>query len=103
MVVRFPQRGEVYWVDFSPARGSEQTGRRPALIVQNNVGNQYAPTTIVAAVTSKGSVKAYPTEVILPAGTLPRPSKVLCSQILTISKSRLEERIARRTCLAFSY
>lgn len=53
-MVDFPQRGEIYWVEFTPARGAEQAGRRPALIVQNDVGNRYAPTTIVAAITSRG-------------------------------------------------
>lgn len=47
-----PRRGEIWLVDFYPARGREQTGRRPALIVQNDVGNQYASTTIVAAIST---------------------------------------------------
>jgi mRNA interferase MazF len=48
----FPRRGEVWLVDFSPSRGSEQRGLRPALVIQNDVGNEYAATTIVAAITS---------------------------------------------------
>jgi mRNA interferase MazF len=95
MVAQFPKRGEIYWVEFTPARGAEQAGRRPALIVQNDVGNRYAPTTIVAAITSKGVEVEYPTDVKLPEGTLPKPSKVLCSQLLTIAKERLGARLAQ--------
>lgn len=95
MVDQFPQRGEVYWVEFTPARGAEQAGRRPALIVQNDVGNRYAPTTIVAVITSKGLEREYPTDVRLPKGALPKPSKVLCSQLLTIAKEHLGQRIAK--------
>ena len=45
----FPKRGEVWLVNWNPARGSEQAGRRPALVIQNDIGNEKAPTTIVAA------------------------------------------------------
>lgn len=95
MVARSPQRGEIYWVEFTPARGAEQARRRPALIVQNDVGNRYAPTIIVAAITSKGIEREYPTDVRLPEGVLPKPSKALCSQLLTITQARLGRRIAR--------
>ena len=93
MVRRPPQRGDLFWVDLSDGRGAEQRGWRPALIIQNDVGNRYAPTTIIAAVTSKGMEKEYPTEVILPEECLPKRSKVMCSQILTISKERLGDYI----------
>ncbi len=53
MTVPEPRRGEVWTVNFSPGRGSEQRGIRPALIIQNDVGNKYAAATIVAAITSK--------------------------------------------------
>jgi mRNA interferase MazF len=52
------RRGEVWLVDFSPGRGSEQQGSRPALVIQNDVGNEYAATTIVAAITS--TIRIYP-------------------------------------------
>jgi mRNA interferase MazF len=45
------KRGEIYWVEFDPVRGSEQGGLRPALVVQNDIGNRYSPTTVVAAIT----------------------------------------------------
>lgn len=88
--MRVVRQGEIYWLDFSPARGSEQRGRRPALIVQNDVGNRYAPTTIVTAITSQISDREYPVDVLLPAGVLPQESEVLCSQVYTVNKSRLE-------------
>lgn len=58
-----PRRGEVWLVNFSPGRGSEQRGIRLALVIQNDVGNQYAATTIVAAITS--TIKIYPVTVAL--------------------------------------
>lgn len=88
------KRGQVYWVDFSPVRGREQGGLRPALVVQNDIGNRYAPTTIVAAITSKLSSRAYPMNVRLPKGILRQPSEILCSQLRTVDKGRLEEFIA---------
>lgn len=94
MVERAIRRGEIYWVAFEGGRGSEQAGRRPAVVVQNDVGNRFAPTTIVAAVTSRGVEREYPTDVRLPDALLPRPSKVLCSQVFTISKDRLGTRLA---------
>ena len=91
----FPKRGEVWRVNWNPARGSEQAGRRPALVIQNDIGNEKAPTTIIAAISS--SVKAYPMNVRInpPEGGLDLPSIIKTSQILTISKERLENRLGR--------
>ena len=58
------KRGEIYWVDFGKTKGSEQGGKRPALVVQNNIGNKHSPTTIVVAITSKRKPNL-PTHVIL--------------------------------------
>ncbi len=90
-------RGEIYFADLSPAIGHEQGGRRPVLVIQNDIGNRYSPTTIVAAITSAISPKAYPTEVQVPAGAggLAIPSAVLLNQIKTIDKSRLESYVGR--------
>jgi mRNA interferase MazF len=81
-------------VSFSPSRGSEQRGIRPALVIQNDVGNRYAATTIVAAVTS--TIKPYPVTVTLKRGEggLSQPSMVNLAQILTIDKSRLKRRLS---------
>ncbi|MEK7879092.1 MAG: type II toxin-antitoxin system PemK/MazF family toxin [candidate division NC10 bacterium] len=88
-----PRRGEVWMVNFNPGRGSEQQGIRPALIIQNDVGNQYADTTIVAAITS--TIKIYPVTVPLMRGEggLKRSSIVNLAQILTIDRSRLRRRV----------
>lgn len=85
----FPKRGEIWVVNWNPARGSEQAGRRPALIIQNDIGNEKAPKTIVAAISS--TVRKYPmnVEVRPPEGGLKRASIIKTSQILTISKERL--------------
>lgn len=91
----FPKRGEVWLVNWNPAGGSEQAGRRPALVIQNDTGNEKAPTTIVAAISS--SVRIYPMNVRInpPEGGLDHPSIIKTSQILTISKERLEKRLGR--------
>jgi len=91
----FPKRGEVWLVNWNPARGSEQAGRRPALVIQNDIGNEKAPTTIVAAISS--SVRIYPMNVQInpPEGGLDHPSIIMTSQILTIPKERLEKRLGR--------
>jgi mRNA interferase MazF len=79
------KRGEVFWVDFDPARGSEQAGLRPAVVVQNNVGNKYSPTTIVIVVTTTAR-KQYPFLVPLEAGEggLKKDSAANAAQVLTI-------------------
>ena len=88
-----PQRGEIWMINFSTGKGSEQRSNRPALIIQNNVGNVYAGTTIIAAITSR--IKKYPVTVLLAAGTahLPKDSMVNCSQLFTIDKKRLIKRM----------
>lgn len=87
------KRGQLWWVDWAPSHGSEQAGRRPSLVIQNDVGNEYARTTIVAAVTTapKGD---YPFAVHITAieSGLPRDSIVNCAHLLTIDKRRLIER-----------
>jgi len=84
------RRGEIYYVDWSPGRGSEQAGIRPALIIQNDVGNQFSPTTIVAAISTQRR-RIYPFQVGITAqeSGLPRDSIVKCEQIQTIDQSRL--------------
>mgnify|MGYP000858800210 FL=1 len=87
-----PRRGEIWYVDFDPARGSEQGGKRPALVIQNDAGNasERYPNTIVLAMTTKG--KEIPFHLLIPPGPgtgLRETSWVKCEQILTISKVRL--------------
>ena len=89
------KKGEIFLVDLSPTRGSEQSGHRPVLVVQNDVGNEFSPTTIIVPLTTKNYSKEYPTNVQLQRGTagLKEDSTVLCSQIRTIDKSRLGKKL----------
>ncbi len=90
------RRGDVWWLDWSLGRGSEQLGKRPAVVLQNDLGNQYSPTTIVAAVTTQGR-REYPFIVAISASEcgLPRDSFVNLAQILTVDKSRLVQKVGR--------
>lgn len=85
------KRGEIYYADLTGhiTVGSEQQGVRPVLVIQNDVGNKYSPTVIVAAIT-KAQKKEIPTHVHI---QLREPSIVLCEQIFTISKERLLKKI----------
>ena len=89
------KKGDLYFADLSPVIGSEQGGVRPVLVVQNNVGNKYSPTIIVAAVTSQKNKAQLPTHVSIDAAGigLSKNSVVLLEQLRTIDKSRLRERI----------
>jgi mRNA interferase MazF len=83
------RRGGIYDIDFDPARGSEEGKTRPALVVQNDVGNRHSPTTIVVAITSQIPSKRYPFHVALPASLLGMPGTILCEQMLTVDKRRV--------------
>lgn len=88
-----PRRGEIWEVDWSPGRGSEQTGLRPALIIQNDHGNRSAsyPNTIVAPLTTRG--RNIPIHVLIrrsKVNGLKADSYVKGEQLLTISKARLK-------------
>ena len=83
------KRGEIYWVEFDPVKGSEQGGLRPALVVQNDVGNRFSPTTVVAAITRSIPPRSYPFVVIVEPheSGLSARSVVNCSQLATIQQS----------------
>lgn len=86
------QRGDVYYADLNGIEnycGSEQTGKRPVLIIQNNKGNRYSDTTIVAIITSKIKRRELPTHVKLPNNFMTQRSMVCTEQIKTIDKKRL--------------
>lgn len=85
------RRGDIYLVDLGKHFGSEQGGCRPVLLIQNNVGNYYGPTLIVAPITSRYNKKAnQPTHfALVGVENLTSPSMVLAEQILTIDKSRV--------------
>ena len=86
-------RGEIYYADLSPSYGSEQGGLRPVLIIQNDVGNRHAPTTIIAPLTSRLTKKPLPTHVEFTTTYLKDTSVALLEQIRTIDKSRLKQRM----------
>lgn len=85
-------RGDIYMIDLSSQPGSVQKGLRPVVIVQNNIGNHFSPTTIVCCITSKKRNKSYlPTHCFIGTnGGLIRNSTVLCEQIFTVNKSDLK-------------
>ena len=89
------KKGDLYFADLSPVMGSEQGGVRPVLVVQNDVGNKYSPTIIVAAITSRQNKADFPTHVAIEAeeNGLTKNSVVLLEQLRTIDKRRLKERI----------
>ena len=89
------KKGDLYFADLSPVTGSEQGGVRPVLVVQNDVGNKYSPTIIVAAITSKKNKADLPTHVAIDAdgNGLSKNSIILMEQLRTIAKRRLKERI----------
>ena len=89
------KRGDVFFADLSPVVGSEQGGVRPVLIIQNDIGNRFSPTVIVAAITAQIQKAKLPTHVESDAEThgFDRNSVILLEQIRTIDKQRLTDKI----------
>jgi len=89
------KRGDVFFADLSPVVGSEQGGVRPVLIIQNDIGNRFSPTVIVAAITAQIQKAKLPTHVEIEAKThgFDRNSVILLEQIRTIDKQRLTDKI----------
>ena len=77
------KRGDVYYADLSPVVGSEQGGVRPVVVIQNDKGNRYSKTIIIAPISKKLSKPPIPTHVIFSV------SMILCEQLRTIDKTRL--------------
>ena len=85
------KRGNIFYADLSPVIGSEQGGVRPVLVLQNDTGNRFSPTDIVAAITSRPKKRELPTHVSLSrAYGLSEDSMVMLEQIRTIDKRRLK-------------
>jgi len=89
------RRGEIYWVDLEPVKGSEQGGVRPCLVVQNDTSNLYSPLTIVASITSKIKSRKFATNVFLPENSagLGKDSIILLNQLKTIDKRRIIKKV----------
>ncbi|MBQ5562190.1 MAG: type II toxin-antitoxin system PemK/MazF family toxin [Clostridia bacterium] len=83
------RKGEIYYADLSPVVGSEQGGIRPVVILQNDKGNHYSSTTIIAAVTSRKKKNYLPTHIEIKNPNLKRKSVIMLEQVRTIDKSRL--------------
>ncbi len=92
-----PRRGDVVWVRLDPVEGSEQGGRRPALVLSPDLINLHSPVVVVAAVTSRKTADVYPFEalVVPPDGGLTKRSKVLLMQIRSLDKRRIESTAGR--------
>ena len=89
------KRGEIYYANLSPVIGCEQDGIRPVIVLQNDVGNKYSPTTIVAPITSKRTKIIFPTHIGIQTEGLEKDSMVLLEQIRTVDKKRLEDFIGK--------
>ncbi len=89
------KRGDIFLADLNPVVGSEQGGSRPVLIVQNDIGNKYSPTVIVAAITAQLEKAKLPTHVLIDSEQfgLARTSVILCEQIRTLDKKRLIQKM----------
>ncbi len=87
------KRGDIYIADLADTEGSEQRGIRPVLVIQNDKGNTYAPTVIIASISSRMHKALFPTHVVLEG--MQRPSFAALEQIRTIDKGRLRKHIGR--------
>jgi mRNA interferase MazF len=85
----------VFFAELSPVVGSEQGGIRPVLVIQNDIGNRFSPTVIIAAITAQIQKAKLPTHVEIDAEMhgFDRDSVILLEQIRTIDKQRLTDKI----------
>ena len=89
-------RGEIYCVDFGKNIGSEENGLRPALVIQNDKGNKYGNTVIVASITTKIDKRHIPTHYKLNHRYgIKRDSLILLEQIRAIDKNRITKYICK--------
>lgn len=97
------KKGEIYLIDLGKRIGSEQGGIRPGLVIQNNIGNKYSPTVIIATITSK-TKNNLPTHFFLQKGNggIKENSTVLFEQILTVDKTRLIRKVGEVTATTLS-
>jgi mRNA interferase MazF len=96
------KRGDIYWADLKPRSGSEQSGRRPVILLSHDAFNEtptWCSVIVVPCSTSKTQGRRGPTSVNLPAGTanLPETSTAICHQITTLDRSKLTQKIGRLT------
>ena len=90
-------RGEIYWANLDPIVGNEQAGRRPVLVVSNDIFNKRSGTVIAFAITSQPQKVPFPLTIEIDSHDLPKRSWVKISQVRTLSINRLGRRIGRVT------
>ena len=90
------KRGQIYLADLNPVKGSEQGGVRPVVVVQNDIGNKYSTTIIVAPITGQKKVDM-PTHTKLYSTGLTKESTALMEQIRTIDKCRIIKYVGETT------
>ena len=90
-------RGEIYWADLNPTKGNEQTGRRPVLILSQNIFNERSGTVIAIALTSQPQRASFPLTLELTSPKLPKQTWAKISQIRTLSTERIGKRLAKVT------
>ena len=88
-------RGEIRWADLSPARGHEQAGLRPVLILSHDIFNKRSGTVIAVAITSQPQRAGFPLTLELKTGELPKQSWIKISQIRTLSVDRIGRMIGK--------
>ena len=88
-------RGEIRWADLNPAKGHEQSGTRPVLILSHDVFNERSGTVIAIAITSQPQKAGFPLTLELTTGDLPRQSWAKISQIRTLSTERIGQTIGK--------
>jgi mRNA interferase MazF len=88
-------RGEIFFADLDPARGHEQGGHRPVVVLSHDLFNDHSGTVIAMAITSSPQRAGYPLTWHVPGGRLPKDSWVKISQIRTLSSERLGARVGR--------
>ena len=88
-------RGDIFWVELESARGREQAGRRPVLVLSREIFNERSGTVIALAITSQPQRAGFPLTYPLPERLLPKPSWVKISQLRTLSTERLGKKLGR--------
>ena len=84
------RRGDIYYADLIPVCGSEQGGKRPVVVIQNDMGNTHAPTLIVATITTKADKRKFPTHYLVKENAaFDEPSTIMLEQLRTIDKNRV--------------
>ena len=84
------RRGDIYYADLNPVCGSEQGGKRPVVVIQNDMGNTHAPTLIVATITTKADKRKFPTHYLVKENAaFDEPSTIMLEQLRTIDKNRV--------------